>query len=79
MGDGKPAIVVLGAGGHGKAVLVRELPQFGHRHHEIVDGVAVRRYRPNVERVFRFDDIVAAHRFMEENRGSGKIVVSVDS
>jgi NADPH:quinone reductase-like Zn-dependent oxidoreductase len=42
---------------------------------EIVDGVAAGRYRPNVERVFRLDEIVAAHRFMEENRGSGKLVV----
>jgi NADPH:quinone reductase-like Zn-dependent oxidoreductase len=46
---------------------------------EIVDGVAAGRYRANVERVFRFDEIVAAHRFMEENRGSGKLVVVVDA
>jgi NADPH:quinone reductase-like Zn-dependent oxidoreductase len=44
----------------------------------IVDGVAAGRYRPNVERVFRFGEIVAAHRFMEENRGSGKLVVAVE-
>lgn len=46
---------------------------------EIVDGVAAGRYRANVERVFRLDEIVAAHRFMEENRGSGKLVVVVDA
>ena len=46
---------------------------------EIVDGVAAGRYRPNVERVFRFGEIVAAHRFMEENRGSGKLVVAVEA
>ena len=45
---------------------------------EIVDGVAAGRYRPNLERRFPFDGIVAAHRFMEENRGSGKLVVVVD-
>jgi NADPH:quinone reductase-like Zn-dependent oxidoreductase len=45
---------------------------------EIVDGVAAGRYRANVQRRFRFDEIVAAHRFMEENRGSGKLVVVVD-
>jgi NADPH:quinone reductase-like Zn-dependent oxidoreductase len=45
---------------------------------EIVDGVAAGRYRPSVERVFRFDEIVAAHRFMEENRGSGKLVVAME-
>ncbi len=44
----------------------------------IVDGVAARRYRANRDRTFRFEEIVAAHRFMEENRGSGKLVVLVD-
>jgi NADPH:quinone reductase len=46
---------------------------------QIVDGVAAGRYRANVERRFRFDEITAAHRFMEENRGSGKLVVVVDA
>lgn len=32
-------------------------------------------YRPNVERVFRLDDIVAAHRYMEDDRATGKLVV----
>lgn len=41
----------------------------------IVDGVAAGRYRPNLHKVFRLDDIVAAHRYMEENRGTGKLVV----
>lgn len=44
---------------------------------EIVDGVAAGSYKANLEQRFRFDEIVAAHRFMEENRGSGKIVVVV--
>jgi NADPH:quinone reductase-like Zn-dependent oxidoreductase len=46
---------------------------------EIVDGVAAGRYRASVERRFRFAEIVAAHRFMEESRGSGKLVVLVDA
>jgi NADPH:quinone reductase len=45
---------------------------------EIADGVAAGRWRATVERRFRFDEIVEAHRFMEENRGSGKLVVVVD-
>lgn len=44
---------------------------------EIVDGVAAGRYRARIERRFGFDEIVEAHRFMEENRGSGKLVVVV--
>ncbi|MDB4891588.1 MAG: NADPH:quinone reductase [Gemmatimonadetes bacterium] len=45
---------------------------------EIVDGVTTGRYRVNLQRRFRFDEIVEAHRFMEENRVSGKLVVVVD-
>jgi NADPH:quinone reductase-like Zn-dependent oxidoreductase len=46
---------------------------------QIVDGVAAGRYRVTIERRFQFDEIAAAHRFMEENRGSGKLVVVVDA
>ncbi len=45
---------------------------------KIVDGVAAGRYHPNIQRRFAMRDIIAAHRFMEENRGIGKLVVVVD-
>lgn len=45
---------------------------------EIVDGVAAGRYHVNVHRRFAFEEIVAAHRFMEENRATGKLVVVVE-
>jgi NADPH:quinone reductase-like Zn-dependent oxidoreductase len=45
---------------------------------QIVDGVAAGRFDPHVDRVFRFGEIAAAHRHMEENRATGKIVVMVD-
>jgi|tagenome__1003787_1003787.scaffolds.fasta_scaffold20987130_7 NADPH:quinone reductase-like Zn-dependent oxidoreductase len=32
-------------------------------------------YRPHVDRVFGLDDIVAAHRYMESNEATGKLVV----
>ena len=32
-------------------------------------------YRPNIDRVFGLDDIVAAHRYMENNQATGKLVV----
>ena len=41
----------------------------------IVQEVEAGVYRPNVDRVFRLDDIVAAHRYMENNEGAGKLVV----
>ncbi len=41
----------------------------------IVDSVAAGRYRPNVDRVFGLDDIVAAHQYMEHNCATGKVVV----
>jgi NADPH:quinone reductase-like Zn-dependent oxidoreductase len=45
---------------------------------QIADGVVAGRYRVNIQRRFDFDEIVEAHRFMEDNRGSGKLVVVVD-
>jgi NADPH:quinone reductase-like Zn-dependent oxidoreductase len=41
----------------------------------IADDVAAGRYGPNLDRVYRIDDIVAAHRDMEANRAAGKLVV----
>lgn len=45
---------------------------------QIVDGVARGVYHPNVDRVFRLDDIVAAHTYMEDNQAAGKVVVLND-
>src|SRR5438270_7684201 len=45
---------------------------------QIVDGVAAGRYRVSIDRVFHFHEIVEAHRYMEENRAKGKLVVVVD-
>ncbi|MCI3273672.1 zinc-binding dehydrogenase [Streptomyces cylindrosporus] len=41
----------------------------------VVDEVEAGVYRPNVDRVFALDDIAAAHRYMEDNRAAGKLVV----
>lgn len=43
---------------------------------EIVDGVAAGRYAPNVDRVFGLAEVAAAHRYMEDNRATGKVVVT---
>lgn len=42
---------------------------------ELIDQVAAGELHAQVGRVFHLDDIVEAHRTMEENRGGGKIVV----
>jgi NADPH:quinone reductase-like Zn-dependent oxidoreductase len=34
-------------------------------------------YRPNIDRVFGLDDIVAAHRHMESDEATGKLVVAL--
>ena len=44
----------------------------------IVDGVAKGRYRVNLDRVFSFNEVVEAHRYQEDNRAKGKLVVLVD-
>jgi NADPH:quinone reductase-like Zn-dependent oxidoreductase len=41
----------------------------------VVDQVEAGVYRPNLDRVFALDDIVAAHRYMEDNEATGKLVV----
>jgi NADPH:quinone reductase-like Zn-dependent oxidoreductase len=41
----------------------------------IVRNVEAGVYRPNVDRVFGLDDIADAHRYMEEDRATGKVVV----
>jgi NADPH:quinone reductase-like Zn-dependent oxidoreductase len=41
----------------------------------VVDEVEAGVYRPNVDRVFGLDDIVAAHRYMENDQATGKVVV----
>jgi NADPH:quinone reductase-like Zn-dependent oxidoreductase len=51
-------------GSAGRAVLQRIV-------HEVEAGV----YRPNIDRVFDLSDIVAAHRYMESNQATGKLVV----
>jgi NADPH:quinone reductase-like Zn-dependent oxidoreductase len=41
----------------------------------VIDEVEAGAYRPNIDRVFALDDIVAAHRHMENNEAAGKLVV----
>jgi NADPH:quinone reductase-like Zn-dependent oxidoreductase len=41
----------------------------------IVDEVEAGVYRPNVDRVFGLDEIVAAHQHIEDDRATGKVVV----
>jgi NADPH:quinone reductase-like Zn-dependent oxidoreductase len=41
----------------------------------VVNQVEAGVYRPNVDRVFGLDDIAAAHRYMEDNEATGKVVV----
>jgi NADPH:quinone reductase-like Zn-dependent oxidoreductase len=40
----------------------------------VVNQVEAGVYRPNVDRVFGLDDIGAAHRYMEDNQATGKVV-----
>ncbi|MEV6561707.1 zinc-binding dehydrogenase [Nocardia sp. NPDC051756] len=42
----------------------------------IIDEVEAGNYRPTIDRIFELDDIVAAHRYMENNQATGKLVVT---
>ncbi len=44
----------------------------------IVKGVEEKRYDAHIDRIFHFHQIVEAHRYMEESRATGKLVVTVD-
>jgi NADPH:quinone reductase-like Zn-dependent oxidoreductase len=43
----------------------------------VFDYVAAGDFKPRIDRVFPFEQIVEAHRYMESNEQIGKIVVSV--
>jgi NADPH2:quinone reductase len=45
---------------------------------EYVTGVEHGTYTVRLDRVFKFDEIVEAHRYMESNAATGKLVVLVD-
>lgn len=73
------------------AVLSKTLTLRGYLVHEIIgsptrldaaktfvlDGLASGALRPVIAKTFAFDEIVAAHRFLESNEQFGKIVVTV--
>jgi len=42
---------------------------------QVIREVEAGIYRPNVDRVFPLVDIVAAHRYMEDNQATGKLVM----
>ncbi|GHF90831.1 NADPH:quinone reductase [Amycolatopsis bullii] len=46
-----------------------------HLLQRIIGEVEAGTYHPHVDRVFRLGDIAAAHRYMEEDRAAGKLVV----
>jgi len=41
----------------------------------VVRNVEAGIYRPNVDRVYGLDDVAAAHRYMEDNQATGKVVI----
>jgi NADPH:quinone reductase-like Zn-dependent oxidoreductase len=43
----------------------------------IIAGLANRSLKPRIAKVFDFDNIVAAHRYLESNAQLGKVVVKV--
>ena len=43
----------------------------------VVDGLAAGKLKPIIAREFPFDEIVAAHRYLESNQQVGKIVVTL--
>lgn len=43
----------------------------------VIEGIEAGHFRPIIARIFPFEQIVEAHRYMQSNRQAGKIVVTV--
>jgi len=43
----------------------------------IAQGIETGLFKPKVDRTFKLDDVVAAHRYMEAGTQIGKIVITV--
>jgi NADPH:quinone reductase-like Zn-dependent oxidoreductase len=41
----------------------------------VIGNVEAGVYQPNIDKVFGLDDVVAAHRYMEDNQAAGKVVM----
>jgi NADPH:quinone reductase-like Zn-dependent oxidoreductase len=42
----------------------------------VIDEIEAGTYRPNIDRVFALDDVVEAHRYMENDQATGKLVLT---
>jgi NADPH:quinone reductase-like Zn-dependent oxidoreductase len=72
-------------------LLIKNLTVHGYQYREVVgdeerrerakrfilEGVASGALKPIIDKVFAFDQIVEAHRYLESNQQFGKIVVTV--
>jgi NADPH:quinone reductase-like Zn-dependent oxidoreductase len=73
-GVAKYASVRLGIALHRFRSSVINVESFGAIFQSIVDGIENGRYNVNLDRTFPLIDISDAHRYMEDNRATGKVV-----
>jgi NADPH2:quinone reductase len=64
----------LGVIWHRFASSVITAKTYGNIFQSIIDGIQSRRYNLNLDRTFPLSSIADAHRYMEENRATGKVV-----
>jgi len=57
--------------------IVRDPEMMKRAQRFILGGLEANRFRPVIDRVFEFSDIREAHAYMDANRASGKLVVTV--
>lgn len=57
--------------------VVRDHAVFARAKQYIIDNLVAGKFKPRIDKVFPFAEIVAAHRYMESNAQIGKIVVTV--
>lgn len=63
--------------GFGLPSVVADAGKFTGLKHFIAEGLASGALRPTIAKAFSFDEIVAAHRYLENGQQIGKVIVSV--
>lgn len=60
-----------------KAGLQKDTEKLAHARSFVYDGLKSGKLKPVIDKIFAFDDIAEAHRYMESNTQVGKIVVTI--
>jgi NADPH:quinone reductase-like Zn-dependent oxidoreductase len=58
--------------------VIKDIERFRRAKQFILSGLSEGTLKPVIDRSFKFEEIVAAHNYLESNQQIGKIVVELD-